>query len=171
MSRLELKLESWFQVDLGASRTRKWSNFLLLFIAENLWMIGFMSFVSLLWPMFGKYVPPPSYNDPIEMIYGETKIWTLFVACIVAPVFEEILFRWIPVRFAEQASRRLYVPILVMSQFIFAYMHGVNEFVYFIQGIGGLALTWIYIRNGKNLWWSIGYHALWNLIQTVLEWI
>lgn len=168
MSKLELFIEKWFSHEPSLTFRKKLANFFGLFIFENLWVYGVFALISFLWPMYGM-APVDPMQEMMEQIFGPTLRFNLFMAVIIAPVTEEILFRWLPVRFADQAPRRLFVPIIVLSQFIFGYIHGAGGLSLMIQGLGGFLMCWLYIRNGRNLWWTISYHMLWNLIYTLGE--
>jgi membrane protease YdiL (CAAX protease family) len=84
-----------------------------------------------------------------------------FLACIFAPLWEEAVFRYFPIRWAYSMGNML-TPMLVMSSMIFGLMHGSILNILF-QGVGGLIISWVYLKNG-SYWWAVLSHALWNIM-------
>ncbi len=91
--------------------------------------------------------------------------WSVFLACVMAPCTEELLFRgllfgWLRYKFGS-------LPAILISSVIFAAWHfDLNGFVqYFLLGI---VLSTVYNRT-RNLWISIMIHGLWNfwVVSTV----
>jgi membrane protease YdiL (CAAX protease family) len=88
-------------------------------------------------------------------------LYTAIVALILAPVIEEILFRWLPWQvLAKNKGSDIQLAVVFGSSVIFGLMHG-GPFSVPIQGVCGLMLFWVYIRN-KSLGWSIALHVMWN---------
>jgi membrane protease YdiL (CAAX protease family) len=84
-----------------------------------------------------------------------------FLACIFAPLWEEAVFRYFPIRWAFSMGNML-TPMIVMSSMIFGIMHGSILNILF-QGVGGLIISWVYLKNG-SYWWSVLSHSLWNIM-------
>jgi len=71
----------------------------------------------------------------------------------LAPLLEEIIFRWIPMlivvslskRYFPQYKLRAMVISLVMLSFIFGYLHG-NMYNILLQGVSGLFISAFYLR-------------------------
>jgi membrane protease YdiL (CAAX protease family) len=84
-------------------------------------------------------------------------------SCIFAPIWEELLFRYAPIEIARRAGEKKYLlPVIATSSIIFGLAHyGVVSI--FIQGIGGLIMSILYVKNGYSLTSSFVLHFLWNL--------
>lgn len=104
-------------------------------------------------------------NQPYQEIMkdpGASAIF-LFVACIIAPIFEEILFRGIILR----ALLNSYKPWIAFlgSSILFAILHPLPLWpVIFLVGMG---LCLIYYRTA-NILVNIWAHALWNCTALIL---
>ena len=101
----------------------------------------------------------PSFNQiPDGVIF-----YKLLMGCLIAPVVEESLFRYLPLQLIRHRPdyKKLEIPVVVGVSIIFGWMHG-DEVNVFIQGIIGLCLFWVYIKNGYSLMSSIIVHCLYN---------
>jgi len=111
----------------------------------------------------------PEQSPEALRLYGEILqeplSGTIFIVtvCIVAPVFEEILFRGIVFR-GLLASQRLWVAIS-LSSLLFAMLHPLPYWPAIFSM--GVALSLIYHRTG-NIVISIWAHALWNCLMLYL---
>ena len=82
---------------------------------------------------------------------------------IFAPLWEELLFRFLPleaVRWAGHWGKRMTLPIIFASSIIFGLLHGAVINI-IIQGFGGLLISWVYISGGRY-WGAVATHVLWN---------
>lgn len=82
-----------------------------------------------------------------------------FLACVFAPVWEEIAFRYVPLTIASRYFKKSFIQIMIGSAIVFGLGHG-SPINIMIQGVWGLMFSIIYIRNG--LVYAIASHALWN---------
>ena len=82
-----------------------------------------------------------------------------FLACVFAPVWEEIAFRYIPLTIAIRYFKKSFIQITIGSAIFFGYIHG-SPINIMIQGVWGLLFSIVYIRNGLK--WAIVSHFLWN---------
>lgn len=82
-----------------------------------------------------------------------------FLACVFAPVWEEIAFRYVPLTIASRYFKKSFMQIAIGSAIFFGYIHG-SPINIMIQGVFGLLFTIVYIRNGLS--YAIASHALWN---------
>lgn len=163
------RIESWLLrkfVSPALSFKQKAGNFIALFVVENLWVYAFMTLILFLWPMMG-LAPSDPMEEFFNAMFGPTPQFLFFVTVILAPITEEIIFRWFPLKVADALPRKLFIPFLVFSQFIFGYAHGLGPIQIMIQGLGGFGMMWLYVRNGRHLGWTISYHILWNLCVTL----
>lgn len=103
--------------------------------------------------------------NPVQQLINSTDIWlNLVIISIIAPIFEEILFRKIlidrTIRYGAKVS-------IILSATLFAFFHGnLNQFFYAFL-IGGF-FAYVYIRTGK-ITYSIILHAILNLMGSVIS--
>lgn len=87
-------------------------------------------------------------------------ISNLFFMVIVAPIWEETLFRHIPITIGKKYFPKVLVEIIIGSSIIFGWIHGdVTNIV--VQGFLGLTMCVVYLRLGLR--YAILSHAIWNL--------
>lgn len=105
------------------------------------------------------------------MLQDFSKQWPIAVAIfavVLAPVFEELLFR--KLLFARLAQADHLITAYLLSSLLFALMHepsptnGITDWLFklFIYGLMGAVFAWIYKKTGK-LWPAILAHASNNL--------
>ena len=104
-------------------------------------------------------------GEQIQKVAPSRSVYFVY-ACLLAPVIEELLCREWPHR------RTIAMPwisdkqaVLTSNVFatsvIFGLLHG-SVLNVFLQGVGGLALSWVYLRNGKSYLSAVFTHALYN---------
>jgi len=102
---------------------------------------------------------------------------SILFAVIIAPLWEETVFRLLPLRFGLRYRDKeqelhpgitekigkfpVWLLILVVCFIIFGLAHG-GPLNLFIQGVGGLFLAYVYLRNGRSFWSAVALHALYN---------
>lgn len=122
-----------------------WTAFVLLFITKvlDLNVVGYIT----------------------AMPFGLSNIgggWTMFfLAVVLAPLWEEAVFRYFPLSIAKGVDKKYTWPIVVLSSIIFGLAHG-SVINILIQGVSGFLLAGVYIKNGFSYRSSVCYHALWN---------
>lgn len=100
-----------------------------------------------------------SYNQIFEVPFSVQ----FFYACIMAPLGEEILFRYFPIQAVKATKKEeLYIPVIMMTSVVFGLMHGGPQNI-LIQGVTGFILSVLYIKNNYSLLSIMLLHALWNL--------
>lgn len=101
-----------------------------------------------------------------------TPLGIFFFSCILAPLWEELAFRHAPIQIAKGLYKALDVdftiPIVIISSAIFGWGHGHGPISILMQGVGGLVLSFVYIKNGYSYWSSVIVHFLWNLTMGYL---
>ncbi len=102
--------------------------------------------------------------NPVAEILSSLSSWAIIlVMVIMAPIFEEILFRKVLIDrvrvFGDKAA-------IVVSGFIFGLSHG-NFYQFFYAFFIGIVLAYIYIRTGK-LRYTILFHMTINFIGSIL---
>lgn len=88
-----------------------------------------------------------------------------FTIVIIAPIFEEFIFRGI--LFSWFMQRYRLIVSVVLSSFLFGLLHW-DPVASPIIMVLGIALAMAYRITG-NIWVSIGIHALWNLGAFVIQ--
>jgi membrane protease YdiL (CAAX protease family) len=87
----------------------------------------------------------------------------LFLAAVVVPVVEEIVFRG--VFYAWLRDRLAIAPALAINAVVFAAVHGIPALIPALAVVGVL-LAWAYERSG-SIWASIVLHGAFNGIMTI----
>ncbi len=138
---------SWFK------SLKFWKAFLYSFLFIKIWTIPLGFIFSWCGLKFSQNVYrelPATSNSLIE-------------ACLIAPIGEEILFRWIPMlllsfvllwlyRTAKVDKERFFImekhailTLAIVSSIVFGWVHG-NFLNVFIQGVSGLVIFLLYLR-------------------------
>ena len=82
------------------------------------------------------------------------------MACIYAPIVEEFIFRVGPISLVKDKPKLMF-PVVILSSALFGWLHyGAASLP--IQGVLGVVLAAIYIKNGYSYWSSVLLHAMWN---------
>jgi len=92
----------------------------------------------------------------------------LFLGCVLAPLWEEAVFRYVAIRLGQGLDQLLgkawmLLPVVCLSSIIFGRAHG-NSLNILFQGVGGFGLCWLYLKNKNSYWSVVSAHAIWNLI-------
>ena len=118
----------------------------------NLISLGLMSMVS---AISGK----PMVN-PLSEVLENLSSWSILITMVVmAPVFEEILYRKVLIGRIRQYGDKA---AILVSSFVFGLSHG--NFYQFFYAFGiGLVFGYIYIRTGK-LRYTIVFHMVINFM-------
>lgn len=128
----------------------------LAYLVTMVWTIFIQTFLKTITP------PEPSYpnftsTEPVSMFY------IFFMMCICAPIWEEVAFRYGPIKLARVLGPAAVMPTVVLSSIVFGWGHGNEVHSLLQQGVGGLILSWVYIKNGDSIKSSILLHFVWNL--------
>lgn len=92
-----------------------------------------------------------------------------FRAVVLAPIWEEAFYR-IPLRAAVALEGKdsgniletsIVLPAILFSAISFGLAHG-SVLNILIQGVSGLALSWVYLKSGYK--WAVLTHAMWNFM-------
>ncbi|MFA5934219.1 MAG: CPBP family intramembrane glutamic endopeptidase [Candidatus Paceibacterota bacterium] len=98
-----------------------------------------------------------------------------FFSCVFAPLWEEALFRYGPFAliqgFVKKNTRFWILPAIIATSIIFGWMHGSVINILF-QGVSGMLLAWVYLKNRGPGLQKINYgycsaviaHFLWNVM-------
>ncbi len=110
----------------------------------------------------------------IEILQIEDQFWiTVFVAVIIAPLIETVIFQWFPLLIFKLLRIPGFIAIIITT-YIFAYAHLDDGLINFIGMLPiGLLFVWaFYVRKKKSLidaFFSVFLiHAFTNLLATVI---
>lgn len=131
---------------------------IFMFIPVLLIRIGMCSFIMIGTPENQVSVNANFYENPISAsIFG----------IVIAPIIEEIIFRFLPYRFIK--NKFLYISI---SAVVFAMMHVVDDtnalyYIWFYM-IGSLYYSYRYYKT-KDVWVTISIHSFNNLTAALMR--
>ena len=101
-------------------------------------------------------------NPLYEVLTGSSKFLQLFVTCVLAPVFEELVFRKALIDRLHPYGEKL---AILISALCFGLFHlNLQQFLY--ATALGLVFGYVYTRSGQ-LRWSIALHMTVNLIGNI----
>lgn len=140
---------------------------IFLSVVMYLLMLPFAEFLTSFIPTTGSKWLEDFYQ---EIMYAFEKMLHYKVAgfitvCILAPVFEEILFRGILLRGLLQNGTSPIIAI-ILSSFLFGLAH-LNPWQFLGAGFLGAIFGFVYYRT-KSLWLVMFLHALNNMISFVM---
>lgn len=93
--------------------------------------------------------------------YKEPSIYfKVFMACIWAPLWEELVFRNAPLQLIR-GSQTNPIHVIVITSALFGWLHG-GPVNIMIQGVYGVVFSYVYLRNGYCYWSSVILHSLYN---------
>lgn len=170
-----------FEFSKPHSAATKFLNIMAVFTISILWLI-FVLFVLVVCMGLGK-------KDAIELIQATITInfassvpalqvlmgsvlFNFFLACGLAPFWEEACFRWGPITLAQALGHiahdakilwSLVAVFSITSAIIFGLCHG-SALNIVIQGVSGMLFCWLYLKNNNSYWSVVIAHALWNFI-------
>lgn len=87
----------------------------------------------------------------------------LFFGCFLAPLWEELAFRYVPITFAKNLGKQYILPAIVLSSAIFGWGHGYGTTSLLLQGTMGFLFSLLYIKNNYSYWSAAILHAAWNI--------
>lgn len=136
-----------------------------------LWLIGVLSFlvsiigyntnqlIDLLNPLYLSNI-----QNMLPQTFGRSPAFLFFFSCIIAPLWEEIIFRLLPLKAIllapEKYKNGMLGVVAISASIIFGYLH-FGPISILIQGIGGALYCWLYLRN-KSILSPMIAHAIWN---------
>ncbi|MFA7688039.1 MAG: type II CAAX endopeptidase family protein [Moheibacter sp.] len=137
---------------------------ILLSVLFYLFSLPFAEFLASLFPTTGHWLIEELYRSTthaFEMML-DYKIAGFITVCILAPFFEEILFRGILLRGMLQYKMNPTLAI-VFSSVLFGLVH-MNPWQFLGAGILGVVFAFVYYRT-QSLWVCIFLHALNNTVS------
>jgi membrane protease YdiL (CAAX protease family) len=105
-----------------------------------------------------------NYLDTCQItIYKEPSLYkTFFLTCIIAPFWEEFVFRVAPITIARNIGKEYIIPTILISSFIFGFLHPQSAHPILFQGVMGFVFSLLYIKNNYNYWSVFVLHFMWN---------
>lgn len=112
---------------------------------------------------FIEWAFPGFFDEITDYLVGVTVIAksSFIAACILAPLWEEAIFRYFPREMARLKDRELLVPFFFVSCIIFGLLHGTPVNI-LVQGVAGAVFFLLYLRT--NLFWAMLLHGSWNFL-------
>ena len=103
------------------------------------------------------------YNDIPREVPEETIpfFFFFFIACIWAPIWEEMTYRWAPIEIAKRQAPNILYPVIILSSAYFGWGHGECQEGVFIQGVLGLIFSWVYLKT-NNILYNMLLHMAYN---------
>ena len=123
-----------------------------------IWMISISHLLTWLYP------PPPPLL-PLFLRQSEPEPpfrYTIFIALIWAPFWEEMFNRHAYGLIIKQIGSKFLLPTMLISSFIFGWLHGNGQTSILKQGMMGMVFFYVYVKNGYSWRSSSILHSLWN---------
>lgn len=138
-------------------------------MVKNIYAIAIGLFLSLLWVTIAANILVflGYTNVSQEDIDYQSPLYSFFIACIWAPIWEELAFRWAPIQLALRTNDKYIVPIIIISSAYFGWGHGDCQEGVFIQGVLGVIFSGVYLHTRK-IWCNMVLHSLYNSVITLL---
>jgi membrane protease YdiL (CAAX protease family) len=107
------------------------------------------------------------WNFVVEFIYNNLTEVQLnyFEGCIVAPLWEEAVYRYAPIEVCLILNEKLVIPVMIAVSLIFGFGHEEQPVNVLLQGIMGLLLVTVYLNAERLKYLKVVIvHAFWNFI-------
>jgi len=152
---------------------------------DILWVMGIIALLTFIFSpstinkySFWGWINGSVVADSLSIAINKSIWLSLFFAVVLAPLWEEFAFRyyWLKkklrkidkeaIQNPELATKIGRIPIwetVVFTSIIFGIAHG-GPINLLIQGVGGLVLAYVYLRNGRCFLSAVMHHALYNFV-------
>lgn len=101
---------------------------------------------------------------PVNRSLPTDVVYYLVFACVIAPLWEEAVYRYAPITLSNDLGIKNSLPIIILSSYLFGIAHGYVIYSIMIQGVMGLTASIIYEANGNSYLSSVAFHSGWNLL-------
>lgn len=156
-------IQSPFETTVSQSMFSKFRNLFFAFSLNLIWVafiIAFLRDIGIEMTVIKNTLGSTVAGSIDSSSLGVTAIF--FLGCFFAPLWEELAFRYFPIRFAKNLGPGMLTPMIILSSIVFGICHqGVISILF--QGVGGLIISWVYLKNG-SYWWAVFSHSLWNIM-------
>jgi len=114
-----------------------------------------------------------SISSSIPRGLMHSPVFMFFLACVMAPIWEEWCFRLAPIKLAQLltgVAQKLDVQVKLIGAtavafaIFFGLLHGYGAISILIQGVGGLLFCWLYLKNNNSYLSCVFAHSLWNFM-------
>jgi membrane protease YdiL (CAAX protease family) len=133
--------------------------------------ITFVLVICLIWvTLVSRFLQWLTNTTWLDMHVTNIPYYLIF-SCILAPIFEELFFRFIPLEMHRLVTKNSSQAVQLKSQWLvvlftsllFGWAHRNGFTSILIQGVCGLGFAYVYIRNGYSYISSVLLHSFWNL--------
>lgn len=133
-------------------------NIIIAFILLFVW-------INVVYHLLDKIKTSPTF------IFLSPSIWyNAFTCCILAPLWEELVYRYGPITIARNAGKQYILPTIVIVSAIFGMQHYDSPHPILFQGVMGFIFSLLYIKNNYSYWSSVTLHCMWNS-YVFISWI
>ncbi len=102
------------------------------------------------------------YGHPFKFDGDHITLKYFMSACILAPIWEELAFRYAPGKYIMISNPEALWPVAILSSVVFGWLHGGAGGV-ILQGMMGFIFFVVYVKNKFSITSSIILHSSWNL--------
>lgn len=104
-------------------------------------------------------------TNPVQMLINSSDVWlNLLLISIIAPIFEEIIFRKLLIDRTIKYGARVSI---ILSAVIFGFFHGNLSQLFYTLLLGGF-FAYVYIKTGRIIY-TITLHIFLNLMGSVIS--
>lgn len=106
-----------------------------------------------------EFLPKPPANPAPQ----KSPIFIFLSACVLAPLVEELMYRYPLVLLKNQNLPKLTLVAVVISSVLFGYAHWGGPWTVPVQGVAGIIFAWVFLKNGYSYVSSVLCHFTVNL--------
>lgn len=128
-------------------------------LGEDLKIVLLGFFAMFTWISILRLMGFEFHNNKLTFAY-------FIIGGILAPLWEELTYRYVPIKIGEILNRDLLWPIIILSCVLFGWGHGNGVFSLLIQGVFGLIQCLVFMRTKYSYLSSVVLHMMWNLFCT-----
>lgn len=110
------------------------------------------------------------YPFPSGRGWGFNLKYYIIFACVLTPLWEELAFRWFPLKIARLLGKDYIIPIMVVSTLIFGWGHGRGIYSLLFQGVVGMIICITYVKNNYSYWSVVAMHSMYNAFALFIRW-
>ena len=149
----------------------KWIKYLIIIIGGFILLYFSNILITHIYDLLG-FGGKTSQNQEqiVEALHGRTKTFVIIYTVILAPIFEEILFRKLLFTALKKCTKFPIWAIVLIVSTLFAFMHvsDLESLVFFPQYfVLAIIITTAYAISKENLFVSTGLHFLNNLVAVI----
>lgn len=146
----------------------------LLFIAIGIVLLLLINIIITSFPFSESIKDLPEFDG----IRASTSFWVLFFVVIIAPLFETIMFQYIPIKLIsillnKKKQRIKEYTCILCSALLFAAIHCYNITYIVITFLGGIIFAYLFILSGKRKEFPIIniaiMHSVLNFIASAID--